>query len=398
MVWKVKPLGEVISKTTTVDPRKSPDQKFHYVDVSGVSNVKLEITEATELMGRNAPSRARRVISEGDVIFATVRPTLKRIAVVPSHLDGEVCSTGYFVFQTNDEIYNRYLFYFLQSNIFMSEMERLQSGASYPAVNDSQVKETLISYPTIEEQKLIVSILDQAFAEIDKARVLTEKNLLNARELFDSYLEKIFSQPPSDWCETVLGEITEVSSGGTPTKSNEEFWNGSIPWYSSGELNEILTTDSNEKITDQGLRKSNAKLFPKGSLLIGMYDTAALKMSILDREAAFNQAISGVRPNKSVNLEFVLHTINFLKPELLKQRRGVRQKNLNLSKIKAISIMLPSRKKQDEIVNQITEFKDYSDKVSRIYSIKINELMELKKSILQKAFSGELTKVKGRAA
>ena len=122
------------------------------------------------------------------------------------------------------------------------------------------------------------------------------------------------------------------------------FWdNGHIPWYSSGELNNLYTVEPERFITQKGLENSNAKLFPKGSLLIGMYDTAALKMSIIDRDATFNQAIAGVRTTNTLNLQFLLHSINAIKYDLLQQRRGVRQKNLSLGKIKNISIPISSK-------------------------------------------------------
>src|SRR3954462_7371624 len=94
------------------------------------------------------------------------------------------------------------------------------------------------------------------------------------------------------WQIKKLGDVAEVQSGGTPLVSNKSFWNGDIPWYSSGELNDLYTSIPERHITAAGLKGSNAKLFPAGSLLIGMYDTAALKMSILDRAGAFNQAIA----------------------------------------------------------------------------------------------------------
>ena len=191
--WVEKPLGDVICKTLTKDPRKNPELKFLYVDVSSVSNTTLEITEATELLGKDAPSRARRVISEGNVIFATVRPTLKRIAIVPNRLDGEICSTGYFVFKTSDELNNRYLYYFLQSYCFMGEMEKLQSGASYPAVNDSQVKQTIIKYPSITEQQRIVASLDKLSDKVQQLEKGYQEKLKSLDELKKSLLQKAFS-------------------------------------------------------------------------------------------------------------------------------------------------------------------------------------------------------------
>jgi len=159
----------------------------------------------------------------------------------------------------------------------------------------------------------------------------------------------------------------------------------------------MKTITPKSKITPEGLNNSNAKLFPKGSLLIGMYDTAALKMSILDRDAAFNQAISGLKPNDGLDLRFVLHAINAIKPEVLKLRRGVRQKNLNLKKIKDIVISVPELAEQQLVVNKLLVMEKEVSRLEAIYQKKLTSLNELKQSILQKAFTGELTQ-KGETA
>ncbi len=115
-------------------------------------------------------------------------------------------------------------------------------------------------------------------------------------------------------------------------------------------MNETFTRASKSFITQQGLKESNAKLFSKGSLLIGRYDTAALKMSILDKNAAFNQAIAGVKPHENIHLKFILYAIDSIKFEILHQRRGVRQKNLSLAKIKNIRLPIPQVSEQQGIV------------------------------------------------
>jgi type I restriction enzyme S subunit len=147
-----------------------------------------------------------------------------------------------------------------------------------------------------------------------------------------------------------------------------------------------------------GLDNSNAKLFPKGSLLIGMYDTAALKMSILDRDAAFNQAVAGMKPNENIDLVFMLHALNFVKPEVLSLRRGVRQKNLSLKKIKNIAVAVPKLEEQRRVVEQLASISNETQRLEAIYQQKIAALNELKQSILQRAFSGELTAEVGDAA
>jgi len=157
------------------------------------------------------------------------------------------------------------------------------------------------------------------------------------------------------WQTKTLGEIADVQSGGTPLVSNKAFWNGNLPWYSSGELNNLYTSAPERHVSALGIERSNAKLFPEGSLLIGMYDTAALKMSILDRAGAFNQAIAGVRPNEQIDLVFVLHAINAIRERVLGQRRGVRQKNLSLGKIREIPIPVPPLSEQQRIVGILDE-------------------------------------------
>jgi type I restriction enzyme S subunit len=111
----------------------------------------------------------------------------------------------------------------------------------------------------------------------------------------------------------------------------------------------------------------------------------------LDRDGTFNQAIAGVKPNPKINLIFILHAINSIKPELLSLRRGVRQKNLSLEKIKDIPIPMPSVEEQQTIVRQLDALRAETQRLEVVYQQKLADLEELKKSILQKAFAGELT-------
>ncbi len=264
------------------------------------------------------------------------------------------------------------------------------AGTTMTHVSKGSMEERLVNIPPLPEQQRIVSLLDEAFESIAGAKVNAERNLVNARELFEAHRQSVFASSHKGWKEKKLGEITEVQSGGTPLRSIEAYWNGDKPWYSSGELNNLYTDEPERKITKLGLDNSNAKLFPKGSLLMGMYDTAALKMSILDREAAFNQAIAGAKPNKEIDLKFVMHAINVIKPEILNQRRGVRQKNLSLEKIKNIPVILPPLAEQRAIVARLDVLSAETKKLEGIYQSKLEGLEELKKSVLARAFEGEM--------
>jgi len=291
-----------------------------------------------------------------------------------------------FGLEAKSELDSRFLFYFCLSYDFSIH----NRGTTIPSLVKSDLLQIKIQIPPLPEQQRIVGILDEAFDGIATVKANAEQNLQNARALFESHLQSVFTQRGKGWVERQLGEIAEVQSGGTPSISQKKYWGGDIPWYSSGELNETYTKHPERKITEDGLNNSNAKLFPKGSLLIGMYDTAALKMSILDRDGAFNQAIAGIKPNDKIEVEFILHAINANKPRLLLERRGTRQKNLSLGKIKEILIPLPEPTVQRAVVSHLRSVMDETQRLESLYQRKLAALDELKKSLLHQAFSGAL--------
>ena len=329
-------------------------------------------------------------LSPGDLIMSC-SGTMGRVARVPDGIERGIINQALLKLSPSNAVAVDFLKYWMDSPSFQEGLQAQAGGAAIQNVASVGVlKEIKILLPTIAEQQRIVAILDEAFDGIATAKSNAEKNLKNARELFESYLQSVFTQRGDGWIEHQLGSIAEVQSGGTPLIAKKEYWNGDIPWYSSGELNEIFTVEPERKVTSTGIEKSNAKKFPKGSLLIGMYDTAALKMSILDRDGAFNQAIAGVKPNNQIDVEFVLHAINAIKPKLLLERRGVRQKNLSLGKIKEIAIPFPTVAEQKVVVAKLREVMKETKQLESIYQQKITALDELKKSLLHKAFSGQL--------
>ena len=162
--WEVVRIEKYILETKNRDPRKEPEKDFIYVDVSSVSNEFFRIENTLKICGKEAPSRARKIIQDGDVLFATVRPTLKRIAKISQEYHNQICSTGYCVLKPDpDKLSQEYLYQYLQTDFFIERIEKLQRGASYPAVRDTDVKNIYIPLPILSEQKEIgktLNILD----------------------------------------------------------------------------------------------------------------------------------------------------------------------------------------------------------------------------------------------
>jgi len=387
--WQTKKLGEVYDvRDGTHDSPKYQPSGYPLITSKNLKDGILFLDEIKLISERDYVNiNKRSQVGIGDVLFAMIG-TIGNPVVVDQNPNYAIKNVALFKVSEHNNSY--FLKYYLESPFVVDKMSKEAKGTTQKFVGLGYLRDFPIPLPPLPEQHCIVAILDEAFAAIEKTKKNAEKNLANARNLFNNHLQKMFKDKRKDWEEKRLGKVAFVKSGGTPLRSKKEYWEGNIAWYSSGELNDLYTNSPERHINELAINNSNAKLFPKGSLLIGMYDTAALKMSITDRDSTFNQAIAGVAPNDNIDLVFILHSINSIKPDLLNLRRGVRQKNLNLSKIKNIPIPLPPLPEQHQVVTKLDALSTETKKLETIYQKKLKNLEELKKSILQKAFRGEL--------
>ncbi len=177
--WKVVKLGEVTEKAKQKDPRRDSSNEFKYVDVSAISNDALKITSYSEFLGKDAPHRARKAIQTDDIIFATVRPYLKRIAIVPENLNGQIVSTAFCVIRCKKQIANPYyIFYTVSLDNFVNSVTENQRGSSYPAVTDKDILNQYVPLPPLPVQQKIASILsaidDKIEAEENKKKAIEE--------------------------------------------------------------------------------------------------------------------------------------------------------------------------------------------------------------------------------
>ena len=166
--WRQSVLGDVCEKTATTDPRKTPKEHFVYIDISSIDRTQKRVMNPTEMTGENAPSRARKVVKKGDVLVATTRPNLNAVAIIPESLDGQICSTGFCILRSSKLIASEFLFYFVQTKVFIESVSDLVKGALYPAVTDKQIFAQQIHLPPLPEQKRLVSALNAKMATTEK--------------------------------------------------------------------------------------------------------------------------------------------------------------------------------------------------------------------------------------
>lgn len=214
-----------------------------------------------------------------------------------------------------------------------------------------------------------------------------EEKLRNALVPKEEQLYKI----PSNWCWIRLENIAEWGSGGTPSRKRKEYYNGNIPWIKTGELNNGYIFNSEEKITELGLKNSSAKLYPINTVIIAMYGATIGKVGILSIEATTNQACACAIVYKNILFKYVFHYLIYQKEAFINKSKGGAQPNLSQEIIKKHEIPLPPIKEQQRIVNRIESLFAKLDRAKELIENTLAQFEQNKMAILHKAFIGELT-------
>ncbi|NHX37288.1 MULTISPECIES: restriction endonuclease subunit S [Halolamina] len=191
---------------------------------------------------------------------------------------------------------------------------------------------------------------------------------------------------PDDWGRRPLSEISLwTDAGGTPRTSNDEYWDGDIPWVQTGELTKRHIRSTEKHITELGLEESTAKRFPPGTLLIGMYGEPTVgESALLEIEATTNQACCGVSPNTDIiNAEFLHQMMQYEKPRLYSLRAGSGQQNIRQGIIRKFEIDIPPLSEQRKIATALYTVDRATEKTEEI----IGRVSRIKKGFKQDVFS-----------
>lgn len=199
---------------------------------------------------------------------------------------------------------------------------------------------------------------------------------------------------PENWEWARLNDISSITSGGTPARTNSSFWNGDIPWVKIGDIRNKYISTTEEEISEQGLNSSSAKIFPKGTILYTIFATIGT-VGILNIDAATNQAIAGVTFFGEYNRDYMYYVLIGLKDILVSKGKGMAQMNINLTILKNTPIPIPPLAEQKRIVQKIEELipliEKYGKAEEQLSKLNAEFRDKLRKSILQQAVQGKLT-------
>lgn len=398
--WQIKKLKDISIVFQDGDWVESKDQSTAGIRLIQTGNVGNAIfkdrSEKARYISEDTFKKLRCTeIFEGDCLVSRLPDPVGRVCLLPNTGEKMITVVDCTIIRLNhrDIIPNWFLYYSL-SNEYNSEIQKQVSGATRQRISRKNLGLIPIPLPPLSEQKRIVAILDEAFEAIAKAKENTEQNLKNAKEIFESYLQGVFENKGDDWEEKKLGEVCDFQNG---------FAFQSKTYKESGLPILRITNIQNDRIDikdlvyfdkrDYKINLDKFRIF-KGDLLIAMSGGTTGKLGISDSESIFylNQRVGKFIPKKDLNKKFLYYFLTTKVEESLKIAAGSAQPNLSTEQINNFVLPLPPLSEQKKIVQELDTLRAETQKLEAIYTQKLSDLEELQKSLLQKAFAGELVK------
>jgi type I restriction enzyme S subunit len=381
--WEIKKMLDVVDFQRGLTYSKNDEVDFSNNIVLRSNNVdlktnKLDFTELKYINPKIVIAENKKV-TKGSLIICTANGSKSHLGKVALIDEDYGYAFGGFMglIKPKENLNSNFLFHLMTSEAYKKFIGALSDGANINNLKFGDLGEFKIPLPPLPEQQRIVATLDEALAVIAKAKANAEQNLKNAKELFESYLQDVFEN--GNWeTKTIAAVCDEIFAGGDAPKNNfssEENEKYKIPIYANA-------------VKERGLYGyTDIARVTKPSITI-----SARGSGTGHTEIRFDKYLPIVRlivliPNLSlINLEFLKHSIDNL--DILRSGSAIPQ--LTVPMIKEYNLPLPSLEQQDKIVQKLTLLQNETQKLEAIYQTKINDLEELKKSVLQKAFSGEL--------
>jgi type I restriction enzyme S subunit len=392
--WPSKPLGEVCQVIGGGTPSKGiADYYAGDIPWATVRDMRRETILDTEfkISAEAVRSSATNIIPAGNVVIAT-RVGLGKVCVLGQDTAINQDLRG-IVPNSIDEITVRFLFLWFKSIAHLIEQEG--TGATVQGIKLPFVKSLAVPLPPLPEQQRIVRILDEAFEGIAAAKAKAEKNLQNARALFEGYLSSVFKSTGDDWKEVTLSELASDITDGDhmpPPKSES-----GVPFITISNINKKtnkIDFSNTFTVSADYFRSLKANRKPRrGDVLYTVTGSFGIPVIVdNDDDFCFQRHIGLIRPNSETVSKWLYYLL--LSPDVIKQAEdratGTAQKTVSLKVLRSLMVPKMSVEQQRLIVAKLDLLLEQSQRLESVYKQKIAALEELKKSLLHQAFNGEL--------
>ena len=341
----------------------------------------------------------KNIFHPGQILYGKLRPYLNKHDI--ADFDG-VCSTDILVFNCLSRANNKFINYFFNLSYFQEYAVANSKGINLPRVSEKVILDAVFPLPHLDEQQRIVDRIESLFAKLDEAKAKAEAVLEGFEIRKAGILHKAFTGEltvkwraknrvkRTSWENLTLGNVAKWGSGGTPSRKYPEYYTGDIAWVKTGELNNGYLYETEEHITKEAIKNSNAKIFPQGTVIIAMYGATIGQCAILEIAAATNQACACAIVNSNTDNKFLFTYLLSQKHNFINLGKGGAQPNISQTILKEYPIVLPSLPEQQEIVRILDNLLAKEQRAKEAAETVLTQIDLMKKAILARAFRGEM--------
>jgi type I restriction enzyme S subunit len=391
--WQTKTLGEICDIERGGSPR--PIQNFITTASNGINWIKIGDATAsgkyiyeTEQKIKPEGAKRSRMVYEGDFILSNSMSFGR-----PYIMKTTGCIHDGWLVLHQPKVDPDFLYHALSSDLVFDQFDRLASGSTVRNLNIGLAKSVQIPYPPLPEQHRIVGILDEAFEGLATAKANAAKNLQNARALFESHLQSVFSQRGEGWVDRTLDQVCIVERGSSPRPIKEYFTTepDGVNWIKIGDTEEggkyVHTTA--QKITPEGATRSR---FVKEGDFILTNSMSYGRPYIMKTSGYIHDGWFVLRLNIAIDTDYFYYLLSspVVQLQFASLASGSVVKNISGDLVKKAVLPIPPLEHQHIIVEKLMALEEETQRLAAIYQSKLAALEALKKSLLHQAFSGEL--------
>jgi len=399
--WKAKTLGEICLFENGDRGENYPSKSVQttsgvpFINAGHLSESGIDFSEMNYIPRERFKLLGNGKIQKDDILFC-LRGSLGKFASVGSLTEGAIASS-LVIIRPGGAILNKFVLAYLQSDLCAEMIGKFRNGAAQPNLAAASLKKFSIPVPPLPDQRRIVGILDEAFSSIATAKANTEKNLQNARAIFESHLQSVFSQRGSGWVAKPLGDIAEFKNGLNYSKNSS---GQTLPMVGVSDFqdNYFVPLSKLESATIDGKLAKGYALKQNDILTVRSNGSKHLVgrcmlVGDVDEVVSYSGFIIRIRFDTSkVFPKFVLHFMKCqaTRDTLTRGGGGTNITNINQEKLSSLLVPLPAYETQTEVAAALDALHEECQRLISLHRRKLGELDALKKSLLHDAFTGQL--------
>lgn len=388
--WEIQTLNDITESSRPISYGivQTGDEVSRGVRCIRVVDIKDGLIDDSDLITTSqeiSDSYSRTVLREGDAVIA-LRGKIGEVALIPKHLEGANLTRGVALLAVVETHSGRYVKHFLSSPLGKSILEKEFNGSALQELRISSLRSIKIACPPLPEQRAIADALSDVDALIERLDALIAKKRAIKTATMQRLLTGTQRLPgfDGDWTTKRLGDVMErIVGGGTPSRSNPKYWGGQIPWMTVKDFSTFDPSNTQERITEEGLRNSASNLIPAGTVITSTR-MALGAVAVYDMPVAINQDLKALFTTNDVADHFLLYWFQHNAEQIARLGSGSTVKGLSLSDLRDLEFSKPSLEEQQAIAAILSDM----DAEIEALQARRDKTQDIKQGMMQELLTG----------